>query len=119
MCDSSLGEEKLEDLLWSSEGNGPLLTEGLILLLFLVNSSFSILSIEWPLDNVQDAFHTNPSLLVTLSPPQDEYRMEWQSTEEVVSVHHALAEQAADYTKRPHVFRLQTADWRIFLFQAS
>lgn len=45
--------------------------------------------------------------------------MEWQSTEEVVSVHHALAEQAADYTKRPHVFRLQTADWRVFLFQAS
>lgn len=70
VCDSSLGEEKLEDLLWSSEGNGPLLTEGLILLLFLVNSSFSILSIEWPLDNVQDAFHTNPSLLVTLSPPR-------------------------------------------------
>ena len=51
--------------------------------------------------------------------PQDEYTMEWQSTEEVVSVHHALAEQAADYTKRPHVFRLQTADWRVFLFQAS
>ncbi|XP_023839795.1 PH and SEC7 domain-containing protein 4-like [Salvelinus sp. IW2-2015] len=50
---------------------------------------------------------------------KDEYKMEWQSTEEVVSVHHALAEQAADYTKRPHVFRLQTADWRIFLFQAS
>ncbi|XP_029625181.1 PH and SEC7 domain-containing protein 1 isoform X2 [Salmo trutta] len=50
---------------------------------------------------------------------KDEYTMEWQSTEEVVSVHHALAEQAADYTKRPHVFRLQTADWRVFLFQAS
>ncbi|CDQ64164.1 unnamed protein product [Oncorhynchus mykiss] len=50
---------------------------------------------------------------------KDEYNMEWQSTEEVVSVHHALAEQAADYTKRPHVFRLQTADWRVFLFQAS
>ncbi|XP_042158285.1 PH and SEC7 domain-containing protein 4 isoform X1 [Oncorhynchus tshawytscha] len=50
---------------------------------------------------------------------KDEYKMEWLSTEEVVSVHHALAEQAADYTKRPHVFRLQTADWRVFLFQAS
>uniref|UniRef100_A0A6Q2ZL23 PH and SEC7 domain-containing protein 4-like n=1 Tax=Esox lucius TaxID=8010 RepID=A0A6Q2ZL23_ESOLU len=50
---------------------------------------------------------------------KDEYKMEWQSIEEVVSVHHALAERAAEYTKRPHVFRLQTADWRVFLFQAS
>lgn len=51
---------------------------------------------------------------------KDEYRKEeYQSTEEVVSVHHALAERAADYTKRQHVFRLQTADWRVFLFQAS
>ncbi|KAJ7987321.1 hypothetical protein DPEC_G00337510 [Dallia pectoralis] len=50
---------------------------------------------------------------------KDEYKIEWQSTEEVVSVHHALTEQAAEYTKRPHVFRLQTADWRVFLFQAS
>ncbi|XP_077479432.1 PH and SEC7 domain-containing protein 2 [Stigmatopora argus] len=41
------------------------------------------------------------------------------TNEEVVSVHHSLAEPAADYTKKPHVFRLQTADWRIFLFQAS
>lgn len=39
--------------------------------------------------------------------------------EEVVSLHHSLAEPALDYTKKPHVFRLQTADWRVFLFQAS
>ncbi|KAJ8379837.1 hypothetical protein SKAU_G00006150 [Synaphobranchus kaupii] len=50
---------------------------------------------------------------------KDEYRIEWQYTAEVVSVHHALAERADEYTKRPHVFRLQTADWRIFLFQAA
>ncbi|KAG9354451.1 hypothetical protein JZ751_001161 [Albula glossodonta] len=50
---------------------------------------------------------------------KDEYRIEWQSTAEVISVHHALAERADDYTKRLHVFRLQTADWRVFLFQAS
>ncbi|KAJ8414091.1 hypothetical protein AAFF_G00066890 [Aldrovandia affinis] len=50
---------------------------------------------------------------------KDEYKVEWQSSSEVVSVHHALAERAEDYTKRPHVFRLQTADWRVFLFQAS
>ena len=42
-----------------------------------------------------------------------------QGEEEVVSLHHALAQEAADYTKKPHVFRLQTADWRVFLFQAS
>uniref|UniRef100_A0A8C5M765 SEC7 domain-containing protein n=1 Tax=Leptobrachium leishanense TaxID=445787 RepID=A0A8C5M765_9ANUR len=34
-------------------------------------------------------------------------------------VHHALAERASEYTKRPHVFRMQTADWRVFLFQAQ
>ncbi|XP_042364791.1 PH and SEC7 domain-containing protein 4 [Plectropomus leopardus] len=50
---------------------------------------------------------------------KDDYRKEQPTNEEVVSVHHSLAEQAADYTKKPHVFRLQTADWRVFLFQAS
>ncbi|CAG5867495.1 unnamed protein product [Menidia menidia] len=50
---------------------------------------------------------------------KDNYRRDHQSSEEVVSVHHSVAEQAANYTKKPHVFRLQTADWRIFLFQAS
>ncbi|CAN9504502.1 unnamed protein product [Ophioblennius macclurei] len=50
---------------------------------------------------------------------KDDYRGQHQTQEEVVSVHHALAEPAADYTKKPNVFRLQTADWRVFLFQAS
>ncbi|KAM8990928.1 LOW QUALITY PROTEIN: PH and SEC7 domain-containing protein 4-like [Ara ararauna] len=35
-----------------------------------------------------------------------------------LGVHHALAERAAAYTKRPDVFRLRTADGRRFLFQA-
>eukprot|EP00066_Takifugu_rubripes_P013879 XP_011603145.1 PREDICTED: PH and SEC7 domain-containing protein 2-like isoform X2 [Takifugu rubripes] len=47
-----------------------------------------------------------------------DYRRDQPVNEEVVSVHHSLAEPAADYTKKPHVFRLQTADWRVFLFQA-
>lgn len=50
---------------------------------------------------------------------QVDYRRDQLVNEEVVSVHHSLAEPAVDYTKRPHVFRLQTADWRVFLFQAS
>uniref|UniRef100_A0A8C2BZZ8 PH and SEC7 domain-containing protein 1-like n=1 Tax=Cyprinus carpio TaxID=7962 RepID=A0A8C2BZZ8_CYPCA len=50
---------------------------------------------------------------------KDDYVKDCQSSEEVVSVHHALAEQALNYTKRPHVFRLQTADWRVFLFEAA
>lgn len=50
---------------------------------------------------------------------QDDYGKDCQSSEEVVSVHHALAERALNYTKRPHVFRLQTADWRVFLFEAA
>ncbi|XP_051056038.1 PH and SEC7 domain-containing protein 1 isoform X2 [Phodopus roborovskii] len=35
-----------------------------------------------------------------------------------ISIHHALATRASDYSKRPHVFYLRTADWRVFLFQA-
>ncbi|XP_013765355.1 PH and SEC7 domain-containing protein 1 isoform X2 [Pundamilia nyererei] len=50
---------------------------------------------------------------------KNDYRRDQHIIEEVVSVHHSLAEPAADYTKKPHVFRLQTADWRVFLFQAS
>ncbi|XP_017687369.1 PREDICTED: PH and SEC7 domain-containing protein 4-like [Lepidothrix coronata] len=38
--------------------------------------------------------------------------------EEPLGVHHALAERAPKYTKRPNVFRLQTAERRLFLFQA-
>uniref|UniRef100_A0A669CI54 PH and SEC7 domain-containing protein 4 n=1 Tax=Oreochromis niloticus TaxID=8128 RepID=A0A669CI54_ORENI len=50
---------------------------------------------------------------------KNDYRRDQHINEEVVSVHHSLAEPAANYTKKPHVFRLQTADWRVFLFQAS
>ncbi|OCT86603.1 PH and SEC7 domain-containing protein 4 isoform X2 [Xenopus laevis] len=50
---------------------------------------------------------------------KDEYRADWQSPEEVISLHHALAEPANEYTKKQYVFRLQTADWRVFLFQAQ
>lgn len=53
---------------------------------------------------------------------QDEYRAERELTEEdvknAVSIHHCLAMRAADYSKRPNVFYLRTADWRVFLFQA-
>ncbi|XP_044515279.1 PH and SEC7 domain-containing protein 4 [Gracilinanus agilis] len=38
--------------------------------------------------------------------------------EEAVGVHHALAIPAVHYTKKPHVFQLRTADWRLYLFHA-
>lgn len=38
--------------------------------------------------------------------------------DEPVGVHHSLATPATHYTKRPHVFQLRTADWRLYLFQA-
>ncbi|KAM4599458.1 PH and SEC7 domain-containing protein 1 [Fundulus diaphanus] len=54
---------------------------------------------------------------------KDEYRAERELTEEdvknAVSIHHSLAMRAADYSKRPNVFYLRTADWRVFLFQAQ
>nr|XP_033799682.1 PH and SEC7 domain-containing protein 1-like isoform X2 [Geotrypetes seraphini] len=36
-----------------------------------------------------------------------------------ISIHHSLATKASDYNKRPNVFYLRTADWRVFLFQAQ
>ncbi|XP_078659022.1 uncharacterized protein LOC144904185 isoform X6 [Branchiostoma floridae x Branchiostoma belcheri] len=56
-------------------------------------------------------------------PEEEEYRYERQVyTEDIrnsISIHHSLASKATDYKKRPNVFRLRTAEWRIFLFQAS
>ncbi|XP_065152929.1 uncharacterized protein psda isoform X1 [Paramisgurnus dabryanus] len=54
---------------------------------------------------------------------KDEYRPDKQLSDEdlknAVSIHHSLAMRAADYSKRPNVFYLRTADWRVFLLQAS
>lgn len=36
-----------------------------------------------------------------------------------IRIHHALATKASDYTKKQHVFRLQTADQSEYLFQTS
>ncbi|XP_045213912.1 PH and SEC7 domain-containing protein 1-like isoform X2 [Mercenaria mercenaria] len=36
-----------------------------------------------------------------------------------IRAHHCLASKASDYTKKQHVFRLQTADWAEYLFQTS
>nr|XP_043869915.1 PH and SEC7 domain-containing protein 1-like isoform X2 [Solea senegalensis] len=51
-----------------------------------------------------------------------EYRPDKQLSDEdlknAVSVHHSLAMKASDYSKRPNVFYLRTADWRVYLFQA-
>ncbi|MGH0133517.1 UNVERIFIED_CONTAM: hypothetical protein FKN15_054347 [Acipenser sinensis] len=53
---------------------------------------------------------------------EEELRSDQLSDEDLknaVSIHHSLAMKAADYSKRPHVFYLRTADWRVFLFQAQ
>uniref|UniRef100_A0A3Q3VWJ2 PH domain-containing protein n=1 Tax=Mola mola TaxID=94237 RepID=A0A3Q3VWJ2_MOLML len=54
---------------------------------------------------------------------QGEYRPDKQLSEEdlknAVSIHHSLAMKASDYSKRPNVFYLRTADWRVYLFQAN
>ncbi|KAM5227789.1 PH and SEC7 domain-containing protein 4 [Ctenodactylus gundi] len=41
-----------------------------------------------------------------------------QLVDEPVGIHHSLASPATQYTKKPHVFQLRTADWRLYLFQA-
>lgn len=56
------------------------------------------------------------------APLQEEYQpgkaLSETELKNAISIHHALATRASDYSKRPHVFYLRTADWRIFLFQA-
>ncbi|XP_051530852.1 PH and SEC7 domain-containing protein 1-like isoform X2 [Myxocyprinus asiaticus] len=51
-----------------------------------------------------------------------EYRPDKQLSDEdlknAVSIHHSLAIRATDYSKRPNVFYLRTADWRVYLFHA-
>ena len=36
-----------------------------------------------------------------------------------IRLHHAFAQEAVDYRKRQHVFRLKTSDWGEYLFQTS
>ncbi|XP_016008527.2 PH and SEC7 domain-containing protein 4 isoform X1 [Rousettus aegyptiacus] len=48
----------------------------------------------------------------------EDYGPEGQMVDEPVGVHHSLATPATHYTKKPHVFQLRTADWRLYLFQA-
>ncbi|XP_067876593.1 PH and SEC7 domain-containing protein 1-like isoform X4 [Heterodontus francisci] len=53
---------------------------------------------------------------------KDEYKSDKQLSEEdlknAISIHHSLAVRASDYSKKPNVFYLKTADWRMFLLQA-
>uniref|UniRef100_UPI00398F4856 PH and SEC7 domain-containing protein 1-like n=1 Tax=Pristiophorus japonicus TaxID=55135 RepID=UPI00398F4856 len=51
-----------------------------------------------------------------------EYKSDRQLSEDdlknAISIHHTLAVRASDYSKKPNVFYLKTADWRMFLLQA-
>ncbi|XP_067852416.1 PH and SEC7 domain-containing protein 2-like [Heptranchias perlo] len=53
---------------------------------------------------------------------KDEYKLDRDLSEvdlkNAIRIHHALATKATDYSKRPNVLKLKTADWRVFLFQA-
>lgn len=53
---------------------------------------------------------------------KDEYKADKDLSEvdlkNAIRIHHALATKATDYSKRPNVLKLKTADWRVFLFQA-
>ncbi|RUS82360.1 hypothetical protein EGW08_009875 [Elysia chlorotica] len=42
-----------------------------------------------------------------------------ENAHNAIRIHHALATKATDYTKKQHVFRLQTADWAEYLFQTG
>ena len=48
---------------------------------------------------------------------KDEHGFRNDSLHNAIRIHHALATKASDYTKKEHVFRLQTADQAEYLFQ--
>ncbi|XP_043790465.1 PH and SEC7 domain-containing protein isoform X5 [Apis laboriosa] len=50
---------------------------------------------------------------------KDEHGFRNDSLHNAIRIHHALATKASDYTKKEHVFRLQTADQAEYLFQTS
>ena len=54
---------------------------------------------------------------------KDEHEMKkkglGEGSHNVILTHHCLASKASDYSKKQHVFRLQTADWAEYLFQTS
>ncbi|XP_034937537.1 PH and SEC7 domain-containing protein isoform X2 [Chelonus insularis] len=50
---------------------------------------------------------------------KDEHSFRNDSLHNAIHIHHALATKASDYTKKQHVFRLQTADQAEYLFQTS
>ncbi|XP_074094619.1 exchange factor for Arf 6 isoform X3 [Cotesia typhae] len=50
---------------------------------------------------------------------KDEHGLRNDSLHNAIRIHHALATKASDYTKKQHVFRLQTADQAEYLFQTS
>ncbi|XP_011331529.1 PH and SEC7 domain-containing protein 1 isoform X2 [Ooceraea biroi] len=50
---------------------------------------------------------------------KDEHGFRNDSLHNAIRIHHALATKATDYTKKQHVFRLQTADQAEYLFQTS
>ena len=41
----------------------------------------------------------------------------YNNVNNAIRIHHALATKATNYTKKAHVFRLQTADWAEYLFE--
>ncbi|KAI5607432.1 hypothetical protein C0J50_1743, partial [Silurus asotus] len=49
---------------------------------------------------------------------QPDKQLSDEDLKNAVSIHHSLAVRATDYHKRPNVFYLRTADWRVYLFQA-
>ncbi|XP_014203854.2 uncharacterized protein LOC106636094 [Copidosoma floridanum] len=50
---------------------------------------------------------------------KDEHGFRSDSLHNAIRIHHGLATKASDYTKKQHVFRLQTADQAEYLFQTS
>lgn len=62
----------------------------------------------------------NDANFVILSSFNDEILFQLSdNVHNAIRIHHALATKATDYTKKQHVFRLQTADQSEYLFQTS
>ncbi|KAG8135239.1 hypothetical protein E2320_008274 [Naja naja] len=109
LLDSSKRKTGMEDIPWDTKGNDLVSTEGIVCLLVhsisLTNKESNIIDI-YPLPVFQEEYKPGQSLAE-------------EDLKNAISIHHSLATQASDYNKRPNVFYLRTADWRVFLFQAQ
>lgn len=115
---SAVGQAWLEDVPYRASRDGPLFPEGakgVHTLMSRVGNSERPRTVG---QLVKTTFLSRCALWQGEDHGTEGESLVGQMVDEPVGVHHSLASPATHYTKKPHVFQLRTADWRLYLFQA-